>query len=255
MQHSIYSPVFDKTTLMKKLILFGAILSFGLGALAQNGKVFNDPNAQIRNVKGFHAIKISGGIDLYLSQGAEAVAISASSTEVREKIQTVVENGVLNIYIEYTGNPFRWGFGHTHMKAYVSATTLDNLKASGGSDVYVQDIFTAEKLDIRISGGSDLKGKLDVKDLAIDQSGGSDADISGKAGSLKVDASGGSDFKGSDFVTDYCDIVASGGSDAEVTVNKELTAHASGGSDIYYRGSGVIKDLHSSGSSSVKKRG
>ena len=240
---------------MKKLILSVAILSFGLLVLAQNGKVINDPHAQSRNVKGFHAIKISGGIDLYLSQGAEAVAISASSADYREKIQTVVENGVLNIYVENTGNPFKWNFGNAHLRAYVSASTLDNLKASGGSDVYIQDVFTADKLDIKISGGSDLKGKLETKDLILEQSGGSDADISGKTGSLKVDASGGSDFKGVDFVTDYCEIVASGGSDAEITVNKELTAHASGGSDIFYHGNGVIRDLHSSGSSSVKKRG
>ena len=240
---------------MKKLILSMAIISFGLSSLAQNGKVINDPYAQVRNVKGFHAIRISNGIDLYLGQGEEAVAISATSSEVREKIQTVVENGVLKIYIQNTGNPFVWNFGKAHMKAYVSVKAIDNLKASGGSDVYIQDMLTADRLDISISGGSDLKGKLDVKDLVLDQSGGSDADISGKAGSLKVDASGGSDFKGADFVTDYCEIVASGGSDAEITVNKELTAHASGGSDISYRGSGVIRDLHSSGSSSVKKRG
>jgi len=240
---------------MKKLSLSFAILSIGLAVLAQNGKVINDPNAQVRNVKGFHAIRISAGIDLYLSQGDEAVAISASSTEVREKIKTEVENGILKIYLEDSGNTFRWSHGNAHMKAYVSAKTLDNLKASGGSDVFIQGTFDADKLDINISGGSDLKGKLDVKELAIDQSGGSDADISGKASVLKVDASGGSDFKGSNFVTDFCEIVASGGSDAEITVNKELTAHASGGSDIYYRGNGVIKDLHSSGSSSVKKKG
>jgi hypothetical protein len=238
---------------MKKLILSIAIISTGLIASAQ--KVINDPNAVVRNVKGFHAIRISAGIDLYLSQGEEAVAISASSNEVREKIQTEVDNGVLKIYLENSANPFRWGHGNAHMKAYVSAKTLDDLKASGGSDVYIQGVFSAESLNISISGGSDLKGKLDAKELSLDQSGGSDAEISGKAGSLKVDASGGSDFKGSDFVTDYCEIVASGGSDAEITVNKELTAHASGGSDIYYHGNGVIRDLHSSGSSSVKKKG
>jgi Putative auto-transporter adhesin, head GIN domain len=238
---------------MKKLIISMAILAICLATSAQ--KVINDPNAVVRNVKGFHAIRISAGIDLYLSQGEEAVAISATSTEVRDRIQTVVENGVLKIYLENTANPFKWGHGNSHMKAYVSAKTLDNLNASGGSDVYIQSTFSADKLDITISGGSDLQGKLDVKDLTLDQSGGSDAEISGKANSLKVDASGGSDFKGNDFVTDYCEIVASGGSDAEITVNKELTAHASGGSDISYRGSGVIRDLHSSGSSSVKKRG
>jgi hypothetical protein len=237
---------------MKKLILSIAIISTGLISSAQ--KVFNDPNAVVRNVKGFHAIRISAGIDLYLSQGEEAVAISASSNEVREKIQTEVENGVLKIYIENTGH-LVWSFRNAHMKAYVSAKTLDYLKASGGSDVYMQGVFSADRLDISISGGSDLKGKLEAKELSLDQSGGSDAEISGKAGSLKVDASGGSDFRGSDFVTDFCEIVASGGSDAEITVNKELTAHASGGSDIYYHGNGVIRDLHSSGSSSVKKKG
>ena len=44
-------------------------------------------------------------------------------------------------------------------------------------------------------------------------------------------------------------------SDAEITVNKELTVDASGGSDVYYKGSGVIRNVRSSGSSSVKKRG
>ena len=51
-----------------------AILAFTAGAQ----KVVNDPNAEKREVKGFHAIEVGGGIDLYLSQGNEAVAVSAS---------------------------------------------------------------------------------------------------------------------------------------------------------------------------------
>src|SRR5262245_38182473 len=132
---------------MKKLILLLAIISFGLIAFGQ--QVIKDANAQIRNVKGFHAIRISAGIDLYLSQGEEAVAISASSTDVREKIQTEVENGVLKIYLENSFNPFRW-HSNAHMKAYVSAKTLDDLKASGGSDIYIQGVFASDKLDISI---------------------------------------------------------------------------------------------------------
>ena len=46
---------------------------------------------------------------------------------------------------------------------------------------------------------------------------------------------------------------ASGGSDIYITVNKEMTADASGGSDIYYKGTGLIREIKSSGSSGIKK--
>ncbi len=42
--------------------------------------------AQVRKVSGFHAIKVSTGIKVYLSQGTEAVAVSASKEEYRDKI-------------------------------------------------------------------------------------------------------------------------------------------------------------------------
>ena len=240
---------------MRKVLLLSAFAVIHLLANAQDTKVINDPNAQTRNVTGFHAISISGGIDLYLSQGNEAVAVSASKSEYRDKIKTVVENGVLKIYMERDGMHWNWDWHNPKLKAYVSFSTLEDLKASGGSDIYGQGSIKVEKLNINISGGSDLHGKVDIHDLTIHQSGGSDAAISGSVTNLNVDASGGSDFKGYDLVTDNCRIQASGGSDAQITVNKELNANASGGSDIYYRGNGVIKEVRSSGSSSVSKKG
>src|SRR5579863_7130282 len=73
----------------------------GVAAFAQNPKVINDPNAQKRTASGFHGVQIGGGIDLYLSQGAdEAVAVSASSPEYRDRIVTEVQDGILHIYID-----------------------------------------------------------------------------------------------------------------------------------------------------------
>jgi hypothetical protein len=60
---------------MKRLILLNAILAIALISIAQNGKAINDGNAQTRNLKGFHGVRIGSGIDLYLSQGSEAVAV------------------------------------------------------------------------------------------------------------------------------------------------------------------------------------
>jgi hypothetical protein len=56
-------------------------------------------------------------------------------------------------------------------------------------------------------------------------------------------------------VADYVVIHVSGGSDAQLMVNKELYAEASGGSDIDYRGNPEIRHKSSSGGSSVTKRG
>src|SRR6476660_8880566 len=93
---------------MKKVFLSFAILAIGIMAFAQ--KTISDPNAQKRNVSGFHAIEVSNGIDLYLSQGDEAVAVSASETKYRDHIMTEVKNGVLKIWYETNSNfNIEWG--------------------------------------------------------------------------------------------------------------------------------------------------
>ncbi|HLY71290.1 MAG TPA: head GIN domain-containing protein [Puia sp.] len=240
---------------MKKILFSTALLTFTILSFAQSGKVIEDKNAETRNVKGFHAIHVSSGIDLYLTQGnEEAVAVSASDPKYISHIVTTVNNGVLVIKYENTGS-ITWNLGNKKLKAYVSIKDIDGLDASGGSDAYLQGTIKSDKLHIDLSGGSDLKGRIDAHEMSITQSGGSDVDISGSVTDLDVDASGGSDLNGYELITDNCKITASGGSDSHITVNKELSANASGGSDIYYKGTGVVHLIKSSGSSSITKKG
>jgi len=233
---------------MKKVFFVGiALLTLTSAVFSQSE---SDPR-QSRQVTGFHAVDISGGIDLYLSNGPESVAVSASSSSVRDLIQTEVENGILHIFMAKKGN---YGIGSNHLKAFVSVPELTSLAASGGSDVFLQNAITAGDLQIRLSGGSDLKGKLNATHLAIWQSGGSDVSLSGNVQNLQVEASGGSDLSGYDLITDYASLNASGGCDSHLTVNKELRIVASGGSDVSYKGQGVVREIKSSGSSSVTRK-
>jgi len=234
---------------MRKVFISVLLAGFSMAALAQ--KIINDPNAEKRNVSNFHGVEISGGIDLYLSQGEETVAVSASEAKFRDKIRTEVKNGVLKIWYETNSN-LHLDWGNRKLKAYVSFKNLDMLDASGGSDISVEGSIDVSKLSITVSGGSDFDGKVNISDLKVDASGGSDVDISGTAKTINIDASGGSDFKGYELITDDCTIDASGGRDVYITVNKELNADSSGGSDIYYKGNGLLKNLKS-GSSSIKK--
>jgi hypothetical protein len=239
---------------MKNTFLLLLVAVMGVSAAAQE-KVYNDPNAERRSVSGFHAVSVAGGIDLYLTQGnEEAVAVSAAKKEYQDKIKTVVENGVLKIFYESENSWFSWGWTNRKLKAYVSVKNIDGLRGSGGSDVSINGTLSVPKLKLGLSGGSDFRGKVDIGSLDIDASGGSDVNISGRATNLVVDASGGSDLDGYNLASDNCTASCSGGSDINITVNKELVADASGGSDIHYRGEAVIRKTSSSGGSSVSKR-
>jgi len=238
---------------MKKLALLSIIVLGFFGCHAQ--KTIYDANAQVRSLKGFHAIQVSGGIDLYLSTGEEAVAVSAKETADRDRIKTEVENGVLKIYYDWKdGVNFLKGVNR-QLKAYVSYKTLNRLSASGGSDVVVDGTINAGKLTLSISGGSDFKGKIEAQEVTVDQSGGSDINISGRSGKVTINASGGSDFNGYGLEVETATVGASGGSDVEITVSKQLTANASGGSDVTYKGNASAVTSNKSGGSSIRKSG
>ena len=216
-------------------------------------QVFNDANAEPRTIGSFHAIKVNNAIDLYLSQSdEEALAVSAVKPEFRDHIKTVVKDGVLTITYE---DDSKWWKGNKKLRVYISFKNIDKLTASGASDVIVEGTLKANELAISLGGASDFKGTIEANSLDVHLSGASDAVVSGKTIVLKVDANGASDFKGFDLQADSCDVEASGASDIKVTVNKELSARASGASGVHYKGDGVIRDLKTSGASNVSRKG
>jgi hypothetical protein len=235
---------------MKRIFLLTAVL-ITLNATAQ--KTIHDANAVTRSAKGFHAIEMSDGIDLYLSQGnEEAVAVSASSAEYRDKIRVDVVNGVLKIRYDNEDRGWKVNWGNRKMKAYVSVKTIDRLVASGGADIVIENELNVPAFSMQISGGSDFRGKVSVRQFDLSASGGSDTYISGKAENVKIDASGGSDVHAYELVTGTCSVQSSGGSDVKITANKQIDAHATGGSDIYYKGTASVNSAKSGGGS-VKK--
>ncbi|MCP9749505.1 head GIN domain-containing protein [Ferruginibacter sp. HRS2-29] len=213
-----------------------------------------DPNAKMRVLAGsFDKIKVSDGIDIYLSQSeTESLAVSASEEKYADKIKTVIIGSTLTI--SYDNSDRGWRGNNKKLKVYIAFKNIDELHASGASDVIVAGTLQASKLEIRLSGASDFKGNVKADELVIDLSGASDVKISGTASLLNLENSGASDFKGYDLAVDICNTKSSGASDVNITVNKELTVNASGASDVYYKGDAIVKTLHSSGASTIAKR-
>lgn len=235
-------------------LLFLMCLAVLLGRAQNEKNLVVDANAEVRQASGFSAIEVSDAIDLYISQGrSEAVAISANSDDIKARIKTEVRNGTLHIYFDAKGLNWR-KWGNNRMKAYVTYTRLDRLEASGACNVKTTDPIIQPELKLEFSGASDFNGEVRVTRLRVNGSGASVITVFGKADEMKVDVAGACRLKAYDLSTDLCKVDASGASNIYITVNKELSAVASGGSVIYYKGSGLIRDISSSGGASIKRK-
>ena len=214
---------------------------------------------QARPVAGsFEKIESSGGIDVYLSQGPAAAVAVEALPEALPHVLTEVRNGTLLISWE---PGFSW-HGRTAwntatsrqrgVRVYITAPRLTGLVLSGGADAHGETPLQADDFSIRASGGSDVTLALQAKTVRAESSGGSDLTLTGRVERQEMRFSGGSDYHGFGLQSTTATISASGGSDAEAWVDGELTANASGGSDLHYKGTARLVNARHGGDDDVK---
>lgn len=237
---------------MKSVILLILMVLGGFVGNAQN--IVYDENAEVRVVERFSGIEVSGSVSLYLSQGSvQGVAISAGEAKYNNKIKTEVKNGVLRISVEGgVWNGFNWT--NRKLKAYVTVTDINRLEVSGASYASITGALKGDDLKLDVSGASEIKGMINVNKLNLDISGASVARLSGTAKDGLIDASGACKVNGYDLSIETCKASSSGASNIKVKVTGELNANASGGSNIYYKGSGIAKVMNASSGASIKNR-
>jgi hypothetical protein len=236
---------------MKKIII-GLLCSVFLQLSAQD-KIVNDENVEKRTITSFKDIKVSDGIELFLSQGAEeSVAVSASEQKYLVLLKTEVENQTLKIY--FSKKDLIWNDNSKRkLKVYVSFKQLSKLQASSGANVKATTQIKVPQLSMDFSSGANFNGELNVVELEAVQSSGAEIEATGKAENLKVEASSGAIFKAFDLQVDICDAKATSGGSVRVLVNKELVAKANSGGGIRYKGAAVIKNIDISSGGLVKK--
>ena len=237
---------------MKK-ILFSALFLLALAGMAV-AQEYNGATAEKRPVASFHGIHVGTGIELVITAGAsEEVAVSAATTEFRDKIITKVENGILKIYYENKVNAPNRKKETKDLKAWVSYKTLSELDANTGAEVEINGTLKSSSLKMSANTGARVTGTVNATSLEIDQNTGSKLTLSGEAGDLKIEGSTGSKFDGEELKSNKCTVQVSTG--AQVTINavKEIVVRASTGGNVKYKGEADIKDFKRSTGGSVKK--
>lgn len=187
-----------------------------------------------RDVRGFHAIETSAGIQVILTKGdKEELAVTTSHPDMLAKVKTTVNtNGTLRISRETN-----WRFWEKNRNwrivVYVSYTQLDGLAASSGGSIQAKDV-RLESLKATVSSGGAIT-------------------IGGNATSLDVEGSSGGLFKGYDLNVTNCKADVSSGAGVQVLVSKEISAEASSGGYVRIKGDGLIRNIRVSSGGSIKR--
>lgn len=206
---------------------------------------------EIRNLKNFNSVKVSAGIELFLTMSdVEEVKVVADD-EIIGKLVTEVKNGKLEVYMK--GNSwFSWGT--KSKKVYVKVKELKEIDASSGSEVKSENVLKGDFLKVESSSGSEVNIELVVKEVELRASSGSEIKVSGKSKNLKADSSSGSEINARDLESMVCNASASSGSDINIQVSDELNANASSGSDIDYYGNPSLKNINKSSGGDVSRK-
>jgi len=236
----------------KKLL---ALLFVSVLMSSCNVNMFNRVNGN-RNVvtadrstsQKFTKIKVSTGLDLYLSQGTKNKVTLEADENLHDIIITEVNDGVLKIYSEKN----IWQA--KARKVYVTVKNLEGLTATSGSDVYTEDVLKVETIKISATSGADIRIALDADTVETSATSGSDIRISGTANNHTSRANSGASIEAYKLISKNATVNVSSGADINIYASESINAKASSGGDIDFKGNPreINKKSSSGGSVSAK---
>ena len=202
-----------------------------------------------RNLKeDFTKIKVSTGLDLYISQGSKSQITVEADENLHDIIITEVHNGVLKIYSEEN----IWKA--KARKIYVTIETLEGITATSGSDVYTKETIKVNDIKVSATSGADIRMSLDANSVSSSATSGSDIEISGVANNHSSSATSGASIDAYDLRSKNVNVKVSSGADINIYASESITAKASSGGDIDFKGNPkqVTKKSSSGGDISAK---
>jgi hypothetical protein len=229
------------------------ILAFGI-TFCTNGQMRrtvygnNKVEKEKRDAGQFSALRVSSGIDVYLSQGErESIEVEADEN-LHEYILTENRNGVLHVYSEAN-------IREAEMKrVYVTMKDIESLSTSSAGDIIGQTPVRTGRLELSVSSAGDIKLEVFAKEIKAGVSSSGDVTLNGEADMLEANLSSAGDFNAYGLVAREADVSASSAGDADINVTERLRARSSSAGDINYRGNPKYVDAHSSSAGSVNRK-
>lgn len=231
------------------------ILALSLGILScingQYRTVRGDGNVvkKERTASYFDGVRVSSGIDVYLTQGdKESITVEADAN-LHEYIITEVKNGVLHVYADNVN------IREAEMeRVHVTIKDVKSLRTSSAGDIVGETPVKTGDIELGTSSAGDIKIELYAKNVQIDISSAGNIRLTGEAEILDADLSSAGDLAAYDFKVREAKVDVSSAGDAQINVTEKLVARASSAGDIRYTGSPKYVDAHASSAGGIHSR-
>ncbi|HEY5591527.1 MAG TPA: DUF2807 domain-containing protein [Paludibacter sp.] len=200
---------------------------------------------EVRNCEPFHAIEVSGNIELVLNQDSVQEVKVSSQPDNLPKITTKVENGILKIYSDEI-------FINKTIKVRISAPSIQGLTAKGACEIKTDSQMVVPEFSLELLGASEADLDLKVAGLFnIDVKGASTAKLNGTCQTVKVNVVGASTIEATDLKATDAEVYVAGASNAQVYATGNLDAQAYGASEINCQGDPKITKKNTNIGSSI----
>lgn len=239
-----------KTTHLTHILIFIAlslIISscWFLGpSVRGNGEV----KAEERPTGKFDQIKVERGMNVYITQGSPAKVVVIADSNLHEIIETRLHGNELLVS---AFENIKWA---KEKKVVITVENITAIRCSSGSNLYSENKFDAESLDIRSSSGANVKFEMNAKNLVADASSGANIYLSGNAEEADLEVSSGANIKSPDLITINCKMRASSGGNISAFVKGKLQAKASSGGNATYYGTPETTSIEKSSGGNVFSR-
>ncbi len=237
-----------KTRIVISLIMVLAIHSCTIGQIKPkvtgSGKVVTKE----RKASYFNTIKVSSGIDVYLTQGnKESITVEADDN-LHEYIRTEIKNNTLKVYSDANIRKAK------AKKVHITIKDVEKISVSSAGDVFGENTIKTDELYLSASSAGDIKLSIIVNILSCDISSSGDMRLEGSADELKADLSSAGDLNAYDLKTRIAVVSTSSAGDAKIFVTEKLKATASSAGDIYFMGDPKQVDGRSSSAGGIHKK-
>lgn len=194
----------------------------------------------------FNSIRVSSGIDVYLTQGdKESIEVEADEN-LHEYIITEIKDGRLNVYSDNIN--IREA---ERKRVNVTIKDVKSLRTSSAGDIIGVTPVRGDIMEIAASSAGDIRLEVYATEVEVSISSAGDVKLNGEADKLGADLSSAGDLSAGDLKVKEAKISVSSAGDANVYVTDKLVARSSSAGNITYHGSPKFLDAHSSSAGGI----
>ncbi|MEP4134788.1 MAG: PspC domain-containing protein [Cyclobacteriaceae bacterium] len=203
-------------------------------------------------IENFDELRVGALIDIEVRRTADEYDVTVYGQE-RDLDDVFLNQVGSRLEISFKKDDWKWWSNKNdrRVKVIIAMPELSELEVFGATEGEITG-FQQDKMDVEMSGITDLYMNCSVRDMKVSMSGDSELNLNGEGDILDIEISGAAELNSFDYSAQTVEAESSGASTLKIYSKEQLKVNASGMSDIKYRGS-PNTDIDRTGAADVSR--